>query len=90
MTAPTVHSRIHVLSDRPSVSTGVKTYPSIHFSENTGEVIDYADVTVTVTGDVEDRRAFAAELRRAAEVIEQWAETPYTFDEADGLDEVPA
>lgn len=73
---PTVHSSIHILSDRPAVTTGVETYPSISFSENSGGEVDYATVNVTVTGEREDRLAFAAELRRAADVIEQWERPP--------------
>lgn len=90
--APTVHANIHILSDRPAVSTGVETYPSIRFSENNGGKVDYADLIVTVTGELEDRRAFAAELRRAADEIEQWERPPYEpFDESDTIAEaVPA
>ena len=69
---PTVHANVHILTDRPSLSIGPDTFPSISFSEHSGETIDYATLTLSVTGGADDRKAFAAELRRAADFMEAW------------------
>ena len=82
---PTVHTRVHILADRPTVHTDPEAYPSVNFSENSGEVVDYTTVILTITGDTADRRAFADELRRAADFIETWERPGLTpVDEADG------
>ena len=87
---PTVHTNVHILSDLPAVTTNAETYPSFVVSERSGEVIDFTTVNITVTGDADDRIAFAAELRRLADFFESWSEGRRL--EADSLDDaqVPA
>lgn len=76
---------LHILSDRPTVETGPETYPSIDISDGVE-----ARFTLSHTGDAEQRRAFAASLREAADFIERWTEVdgmepidpngPYGYD----------
>ena len=72
---PTVHTNVHILADRPSVDTSPDTFPSIRFAEHVGRLVDYTTLTLTVVGDADDRRAFAADLRRAADFMEAWRES---------------
>ena len=71
--AATTFTRVHILSSAPRLSFDPVTYPSLAIEEGSNPVPS-TDVTVTLTGDVLERRAFADRLRYIADRIEAWTE----------------
>lgn len=62
-----IYTRVHIITDRPSIETSPSTYPSMAF----GDGIE-TSLTISVGGDYEDRLAFAARLREVADFFEAW------------------
>lgn len=71
-----VTTSVHFLCDRYIVVTSPSTYPSVTISDLPSGQLNHS-VTISVTGEAEERRAFAAQLREAARFIERWERASY-------------
>jgi len=74
--AATVHCNQHILAIAPTITFDGETYPSVEVHEREG--FYHASFRLTLTGDAEQRRAVAGDLRAAANAIDAW-----TKDESD-------
>jgi hypothetical protein len=87
----TVYSSIHILAARPAVRVRPTTYLylSLSITPDGNAPVDETSLTLTLTGDADDRRAFANALRAAADEIERWEPEQPAPEEGD-LAAVPA
>lgn len=67
----TASSSIHMLVERPIVETTPDTFPSVIFRDLPATELG-AHVVVTIMGSADERQAFAADLRAAADFVETW------------------
>lgn len=59
---------LHILAEAPDVEFRKDIYPSVTVGEGLSQIV------VTVTGDAEQRRQFAADLRALADQFEAWVD----------------